>query len=107
MNYKGAYSGDTDYSVGDVTVYGDVAYELFEAAAAGTTPHDTHKWRRVPQPTQDIVMMFHGILSGISTVVADSKTLVLATDDGSYEITVDDSGDTPELAVTAVEESEG
>jgi len=123
MNYKGAYSGDTSYSVGDVTVYGGVAYELFETAAAGTTPHDTHKWRRVPQPMQDMVMMFHGALgdnaetvaslssavAALSAVVPDSKTLVLATDDGSYEITVDDSGDTPELAVTAVtpEEDEG
>jgi len=121
MNYKGAYSGDTSYSVGDVTVYGGVAYELFETAAAGTTPHDTHKWRRVAQPIQDIVILFHGTLSGmaetqaqiggavaaISEVVQDDTTLVLATETGSYEITVDDSGDTPALAVTAVEESEG
>lgn len=121
MNYKGAYDGGTSYSVGDVTVYGDVAYELFKAVPAGTTPHNTLAWRRVTQPVQDIVILFHGALSAIaesqtmisgvvaaiSEVVPDDKTLVLATDDGKYEITVDDSGDTPELAVTAVEESEG
>jgi hypothetical protein len=122
MNYKGAYDAGTEYAKGDVVIYTDgVPYYLQKAAPAGTTPHDVRSWNRVPQPFSEVVVMFHGALSGmaeaqaeiggavaaISEVVPDDKTLVLATEDGKYEITVDDSGDTPELAVTAVEESEG
>ncbi len=74
MNYKGAYAGGTGYSVGDVVVFGDVAYELFKAAAAGTSPHDTHYWRRVIQPTQDMVMLFHSMLNTMNGTIASQGT---------------------------------
>ena len=60
MNYKGSYSGSTNYSIGDVVVFTDgVAYEKFEAAPTGTTPHNTRAWRRVNQPLQEVVIMMH------------------------------------------------
>ena len=74
MTYKGAYAGETSYSVGDIVVYQGAAYELFAAAAAGTTPHDTHKWQRIIQPMQDVVMMFHNMITTINTTVASQGT---------------------------------
>ena len=110
MNYKGAYDSGTSYSVGDVAVFTDgIAYELFAAASAGTTPHDTHAWRRVMQPMQDIVKMFHGMFNTIKAAIPDNindEAITLSTDTADYLITVDDSGDTPELTVTAIEEEE-
>ena len=104
MTYKGAYDSGTSYSVGDVVVHTDgIAYELFAAASAGTTPHDTHAWRRVMQPMQDIVQMFHSAFSAVPKNI-DDEAITLKTDDGEYLITVDDSGDTPELVVTEIEE---
>jgi hypothetical protein len=75
-------------------------------------------WNRVGQPLQEAVIMFHGAFGGLTDEIAevaesipkniDDKSIVLATDDGEYLITVDDSGDTPELAVEAIEnEAEG
>ena len=104
MNYKGAYDSGTSYSIGDVVVYDDgVAYELFGTAAAGTTPHEKRVWRRVDQPFQEVVMMFHSAFSAVPKNI-DDEAITLKTDDGEYLITVDDSGDTPDLVVTAIEE---
>ena len=123
MNYKGAYASGTSYSVGDVVVYTDnVAYWLQKPAVAGTPCHDTLFWGRCDDEIQDTVLMFHSILSGISSDIADINTAIanIPTNindeaitlkdesDNEYLITVDASGDTPELAVTLIEEeSEG
>ena len=173
MNYKGSYSGETSYSVGDVVVYTDgIAYQLFQAAAAGTTPHEKRVWRIVNQPLQEVVLMFHnmlttmneeistatesgmiapayskktyaagdivthsgklykaknaispadsswtaahwdeitvgGQLSALAAAIPDNisdDAITLAAGDDEYLITVDTTGETPELAVTLIEE---
>lgn len=118
MNYKGSYSGDTTYAVGDVVVYTDnVAYVMTQEATAGTTPHDVRRWSRVIQPYQEIVMMFHGTFGGIDNTVeevaaripgniSDDAISLKGSEDNEYLITVDDSGETPELSVTLIEEEE-
>ena len=111
MNYKGAWDGGTDYSAGDVVVFTDnVAYVAVKDPPAGIIPHDTHFWNRVDQPLQETVIMFKGMFESIANSVPkniDDEGITLKTDDGEYLITVDDSGDTPELEVTAIEEEEG
>lgn len=111
MNYKGAWDSGTDYSAGDVVVFTDnVAYVAVKDPPAGTIPHDTHFWNRVDQPFQETVIMFKGMFESIANSVPtniDDQGITLKTDDGEYLITVDDSGDTPELEVTAIEEEEG
>ena len=111
MNYKGAWDSDTDYSAGDVVVFTDnVAYVAVKDPPAGTIPHDTHFWNRVDQPLQETVIMFKGMFESIANSVPkniDDQGITLKTDDGEYLITVDDSGDTPELEVTAIEEEAG
>ena len=105
MTYKGAYDVTASYNAGDVVVYAvdGVAYVAIEAAAAGITPHEERCWARVNQPMQEVVLMMHGALTAIQATIPtniDDQGITLKTDDGEYLITVDDSGDTPELVVT-------
>ena len=108
MNYKGAWSDSTDYEAGDVVVFTDnVAYVAVKNPPAGAIPHDTHFWNRVDQPLQETVIMFKGMFESIANSVPkniDDEAITLKTETADYLITVDDSGDTPELEVTAIEE---
>ena len=75
MNYKGSYSGSTNYSIGDVVVFTDgVAYEKFEAAPTGTTPHNTRAWRRVNQPLQEVVIMMHNMITTMNSSISSQAT---------------------------------
>ena len=74
MNYKGAYAAGTAYSVGDIVVYQGAAYEKFKESAAGVTPHDTHIWQRIIQPMQDVVMMFHNMITTINATASSQAT---------------------------------
>ena len=104
MVYKGAYDSGTSYDVGDVVVFDDgIAYELFQAASAGTTPHNTMSWRRITQPMQDIVTMFHSAFEAVPKNIND-EAITLKTSTAEYLISVDDDGDTPELVVEAISE---
>ena len=110
MNYKGAYDVTAAYSIGDVVIYGvdGVAYEAILAAAAGVTPHEERCWARVVQPLQDVVQILYSALGTLE--IPDNindEAITLKTDDGEYLITVDDSGETPDLAVTEITEEEG
>ena len=113
MQYKGAYSGDVTYSVGDIVVYTDgVAYHLMKPAPAGTTCHDIRYWNPLVGVLQEVVQIFHTMLSGLAAtkaiadeVILDAKTLVLASSTESstktYAITVDDEDG---LEATEIEE---
>lgn len=119
MNYKGIYSNEGDYSVGDVVVYEDdgVAYVKTKLSGEGVTPHDKLHWEQLKRPLQDVVIMFHGCLVGmkesmqtiaarVPSNISDEAIVLTASDENDYIITVDASGDTPELAVTLVEPEE-
>ena len=111
MNYKGAWDSGTDYSAGDVVFFTDnVAYVAVKNPPAGAIPHDTHFWNRVDQPFQETVIMFKGMFESIANSVPkniDDEGITLKTETAEYLITVDDSGETPELEVTAIEEEAG
>ena len=118
MNYKGDYSGDTNYAVGDVAVYTDgIPYVMHTDAPAGVPCHNVLYWERVPAPLSDAVVMFHSMLATIAGDISELTTAVgtiptnisdeaitLTAGDDDYLITVDASGEEPELAVTKVEE---
>ena len=74
MNYKGAYSGTPKYNIGDVVVFENVPFYLFNEAAAGTKPHDTHCWARLPQPLADVVIMFHSMLTTVNSSISTAQT---------------------------------
>ena len=119
MNYKGAYDTGNSYNAGDVVVYGidGIAYVAIEAAAAGITPHEERCWARIVQPMQDVVQLMFSALAGVSDTIAtvaasipdniSDEAITLSTETADYLITVDDSGETPELEVTAIEEEAG
>jgi len=122
MKLKGNYSADTSYSPGDVVVYDNVVYYLQYPEIPGSTPKDTHCWGRLNQPLAEAVMLMMdavGIANDnaaartqaeIEKYFLNDQTLILKAgeDDAvtSYAITVDDSGDTPELAVEEIVEDD-
>lgn len=111
MKLKGNYSADVTYSVGDVVLDSDKeVYILQNAAPAGSAPKNTLYWGRLSQPLDDVARMIMDGL-GLAQDIVDNyflndQTLILKAGEGedekSYAVTVDASGDTPELAVEEV-----
>lgn len=116
MKYKGAYSDEVSYEVGDVVIYTDgVPYCLQATAVVGTKPHDTLYWNRMLGSVAECVVLFHDMFSGllsdvaetkgiVDTVIFDSKTIILDSSTESstkkYAVTVDDEDG---LAATEIE----
>lgn len=99
MNLKGDYNPSTSYSEGDVVRFQEAGYVAKESTQ-GNPPTKDSIWRRLDQDLWDVVDM---ILDVAALNVTD-ESIVLKGTDGEYLITVDDSGDTPELAVEEIEE---
>lgn len=99
MTLKGDYSSSVQYAEGDVVRFQDAGYVAKEPTE-GIPPTKDSVWRRLDQDLWDVVDM---ILDVAALNVTD-ESIVLKGTDGEYLITVDDSGDTPELAVDAIEE---
>jgi len=120
---KGYYSDNTSYNVGDVVIDTSVngVYHLQKPCAKGTKPADNRYWGQLNQIAAEIVLLFAGQFADLWSDVADLQTAVasipknidaesisLKSGDDEYLITVDATGDTPELAVEKiVEEDEG
>ena len=107
MKLKGDWDSGTKYDAGDVVRYtnGEI-YVLQEDCAAGVTPIDTLYWRPVDQILAQAAKFALDIAESVPKNISD-EAITLKTDTAEYLITVDDSGDTPELAVTASEEEAG
>lgn len=99
MTLKGDYNPSASYSEGDVVRFQDAGYVAKESTQ-GIPPTKDSIWRRLDQDLWDVVDM---ILDVAALNVTD-ESIVLKGTDGEYLITVDDSGDTPELAVEEIEE---
>ena len=105
MVLKGEWDSGTSYSAGDVVRGEDKVIYLCDVdSPAGVPPTDTLHWERYPQHLDEIVSMMIDVMNKIPTNI-DDEGISLKTDDGEYLITVDDSGDTPELDVTAITEA--
>lgn len=102
MTLKGDYNPGTSYSVGDVVRYQDAGYVLKESAPAGTPPTWDLAWTRLNQELWDVVDM----ILDVAALNVTEDGIVLKGDNGNYFVSVDDSGDTPELAVEAIEEAD-
>ena len=118
---KGDYNGGTSYSVDDVVRWtnGEI-YTLLEPCSAGTPCTNTLYWGKILDTALAgvISMMIDlmnttsdsiaAVASAIPTNIDDEGIVLKGTEDAEYLITVDDSGDTPELDVTLItEEAEG
>ena len=123
--YKGAWTAEETYEVGDVVVYTDgVVYYLQRPTLTGATPHDTRCWGRLQASLAACVLMFHDLFVTLTSAAADtaatkavvdsmlfdSKTIMLesstAESDKVFAITVDDDGDMSATEVTDEEEVE-
>lgn len=116
MKLKGTYSDLITYDVGDVVIFSDddVVYHLQKPCTAGTKPKDTRFWNKTDERTAEIVRFIRDAVTEMKAEIEDEipdnindEAITLKTDDGEYLITVDDSGDTPDLAVTEITEEEG
>jgi len=112
MKLKGAYSADTSYSVGDVVTFTDgFVYRLSKPATSGTPPVNTLYWERLGQDLgvavqlmMDAIDIAKNYADTIAATIPNnisSDAISLMDGDDEFVITVDGSGDTPELVVTA------
>lgn len=115
MKLKGDFSAETSYSVGDVVRWenGDI-FKLLKPCDAGTVPVNTLYWGKILDPIASVISMVIDLMNSVSDIAAtvptniDDEGIVLkGTGDAEYLISVDDSGDTPELDVTLIEEEGG
>ena len=73
MKLKGDYASGTSYAVGDIVKYTDgVVYQMIKTAPAGTTPHNTVAWSRVPQPMATCALM---VMDGVDVANSDDVKL--------------------------------
>lgn len=116
MTLKGDYSGGTSYNVKDVVRWsnGEI-YVLLKPCAAGNPPPNTLYWGKISGPIAEVISMMIDLMNStndalsamqatIPTNIDDEGIILKGTGDAEYLITVDDSGDTPELELTLVEE---
>lgn len=114
LKYKGAWSAYQEYEKGDCVVYvDDVAYHLINKAPIGADCHNSMYWERVSQPINEVILMFHSSfedifagLSNIPTNIGESSIVLKSTDETStneYLITIDESGEEPEVVATLIE----
>ena len=111
MKLKGNYNSGVSYSVGDIVKHSDgFVYILQKPAPAGTDPKDPLYWNMLHQSLADAVVLIVDALeiaqAEVEKYFLNDQTLLLKAGEGAseatYAITVDDSGDTPELAVAEV-----
>ena len=118
MKFKGPYNPGTTYDVGDVVAFDNAGFRKVNSCPAGVVPIDNRYFMRIDQQMWDVISMILdaqqtaiSAATAAATAVIDSRitedSIALKTDNGDYLITVDDSGETPELEVTAIEEEAG
>ena len=110
---KGDYNGGTSYSVDDVVRWtnGEI-YTLLEPCSAGTPCTNTLYWGKILDAgLAGVISMMIDLMNNMETLAAtiptninDEGIVLKGTEDAEYLITVDDSGDTPDLEVTLIEE---
>lgn len=108
MKFVGNWNDSTKFNVGDVVIYTDgCVYHLQKPCNAGITPINTLFWGALSKDAADILIMLVGILEQIDeripSNISEDCIFLKGTGDKEYIITVDDTGDTPELAVDEVE----
>ena len=107
MKLKGNWDSATDYSVGDVVLYTDgVVYHLQYPCPSGIPPVDTRYWSQTSQAINDTVNL---IMDAVATLDAkiptniDDEGIVLKSGDNEYLVSVDATGDTPDVIAELIE----
>ena len=116
MQLKSGYYADVTYNEGDVVPFEGAGY-IAKEQTIGIPPTVERVWRRLDQELWDVIDMILDAQEAAitaATAVLDSRisedAIVLkgaGDEPKEYVITVDESGDDPELAVTEVTEEAG
>ena len=108
MKLKGNWAEGTSYSVGDVVVYDDgIVYHLQNACDAGTPPTNTLYWGMVDQITARAVLLIMDAVADLEAKIPtniDDEGIVLKSGDYEYLVSVDASGETPEVIAELIED---
>lgn len=127
MKLKGDWDSGTTYSVGDVVRYTNgVIYHLQKPCAAGITPIDTAHWGRVDQTLVQAALFALDAIdvakdaadaagaaataaaeAAIAAKISDDAIALKGADENDYLITIDTSGETPDVIATLVEDETG
>ena len=110
--FQGPYNPESAYAdVGNVVTHDDGnVYKVLRPAPAGAYPTDTHYWGKVDGITAEVMNLLVGLFTDLFEAVQtipkniDAESISLKSGDDEYLITVDATGDTPELAVELIEE---
>jgi len=106
MKLKGDWDSGTTYAVGDVVRYTNGGFYVLQSAClAGVTPIDTHWWGPVDQVTGQAASFAMDIAALIPKNI-DDEGIILKSGDDEYLVSVDASGDDPEVIATLIEEEE-
>lgn len=117
MTLKGEWSGDTAYSQGDVMRYSNgTFYVCVKDCKAGTPCADALYFNPLPSPLCECAKMIMDSQASLTTAIQtvagtiptniDDDSIVLKSGDNEYMVSVDATGDTPELAVELIEAPE-
>lgn len=110
MTLKGEWSGDVTYNVGDIMRYPNgIFYQCVKAPKAGTVCANALYFVPLPSPLQEAAKMIMDMTSAVEAKIPtniNDEAITLSTATADYLVTVDDSGDTPELAVTEITEED-
>ena len=115
MTLKGAYNPETTYEVGDVVIYTDeVVYNLQHPCPAGVPPVDSRYWGRLNQILAEAVRFIRDAVLAMKDEIEedipkniDDESIVLKSGDDEYLISVDATGDTPEVVAELIVPDEG
>lgn len=110
MTLKGEWSAEVAYSVGDVARYSNGNfYQMVRPGKAGTPCPDALFWNVLPSPLQECAKMIMDMVAGIEAKIPtniDDEGIVLKSGDDEYLVSVDASGDDPEVVATLIEEGD-
>lgn len=115
MTLKGEWSAGTTYEVGDVVLYPNGNfYQMVRPGKAGVPCADALYWNILPSPLQECAKMIMDIASGLTSAIGDveakiptnidDESIVLKSGDNEYLVSVDASGEDPEVVATLIEE---
>jgi hypothetical protein len=119
MKLKGNWSAETTYDVGDIVLWSgdDNFYHLQHPCKAGIPPANTAHWGMLDQEQADAARMSLDVLDAAKALVhaveakiptnIDEDGIVLKSGDDEYYVSVDASGESPELTVEAIVEEGG
>lgn len=114
MNLKGDYSGEVTYDVGDVVRWenGDI-FRMKKQGPAGTAPVNTMYWVKITGDPAMCISFMVDIINNTNEAIInlDSKiptnvgdeSIILKSGENEYLVSVDDTGDTPEVIAELIE----